>query len=326
MITSSNSAVMQCQWNGEVCQKVLSITPVTQPNEIITIAGKSPGYINTLTTGIDFSNFYLKYVPTNVFSTFPAFQWLQIYNCSTTSLLTDSFTNCASLVSLAVMYGNIPYVSNGFAQACINTERIYLSNNNIEFIDKNAFRGLVKLNMVDMRSNKITCVPSDLFQPAPLMQNIFFHKNQIAGIDRNIFRNLKRLLNVYFDDNLIKYLPTFNLAQGNLNAISISLYRNPIIAIKPDFCSMFANRSLTYIDHFNIKNNNTDPNIPCISASSTLSQISRFECSSSASILQTCYANYAPTMLDTISCDLNPICIPGSIWYKLLDFLKTLPF
>lgn len=326
MISSSDSAVMQCQWNGEVCQKVLSITPVTQPNEIVTVSGKPTGYVNTLTTGIDFSNFYLKYVPTNVFSTFPAFQWLQIYNCSTTSLLTDSFTNCASLVSLAVLYGNIPYVSEGFAQTCGNIERIYLANNNIEVIDKNAFRGLVKLNMVDMKSNKITCVPSDLFQPAPLMQNIFLEKNKIAGIDRNLFRNLKSLLNVYLDDNLIKYLPKLNLAQGNLNPMGISFYRNPIVAINPDFCSTFTNRSLNYVDNINIKMNTDPGNIPCLPVGSTLSQISRFNCISSANVLQSCYANYLPSMPDTIACELNPICIPGSVWYKLLDFLKNLNF
>jgi Leucine-rich repeat (LRR) protein len=322
----SNSAIMQCQWNGDVCQTVLSITPVTQVNEVVTVSGKPFGYINTLTSGLSFTNVYLKYVPTNVFSTFTAMKWFSMYNCSTTALMTDSFTNCAVLESISISFGNIPYVSEGIAQTCINVRSVYLRSNNIEAVDKNIFCGLVNLNMVDFTYNKLTCLPPDVFQTAPMLQNIFLEYNKIAGIDRNLFRGLKSLLNVYLSYNLIRYLPTLNLTQGNLNPTGISLYGNPIFAIKPDFCSTFSTRSSSYNDLINLKQSTDLNNIPCLPVGSTFNQITKWNCASSASILQSCYANYSTTMPDLVPCELNPVCIPGSAWFKLLDFLRALSF
>jgi len=317
---------MQCQWNGDVCQTVLSVTPVTQVNEIVTVSGKPFGYINTLTTSMSLTNFFLKYVPTNVFSTFTGIKWFAMNNCSTTALMTDSFTNCAFLESISISGGNIPYVSEGIAQTCINIQRVWLRNNNIESIDKNIFRGLVNLTMVDLMYNKLTCLPPDVFQMAPMLQNIFLDYNRIAGIDRNLFRGLKSLLNVYLSYNMIRYLPTLNLTQGNLNGMGISFYGNPIFAIKPDFCSTFSKRSVAYNDLINLKLSTDLNNIPCLPVGSTFNQIKSWNCASSASILQSCYANYSTAMPDLVPCELNPVCIPGSAWYKLLDFLRALSF
>ncbi|XP_070504343.1 leucine-rich repeat-containing protein 70-like [Chironomus tepperi] len=326
MISSTNSAIMQCQWSGDVCQNVLAFTPVTQVNEMITVYGQPVGYVNTLTNNMALTNFFLKYVPTNIFSTFTGIKWFSMTNCSTTALMTDSFKNCASMESFSISGGNIPYVSEGIAQTCINIKSVWLRSNNIEAIDKNAFKGLVNLNMIELTYNKLTCLQPDVFQTSPLLQNIFLEYNAIAGIDRNLFRGLKYLLNVYLSYNMIRYLPTLNLTQDNANAMGISLYRNPIIAIKPDFCSSFATRSASYNDLINLKNYNDPVNIPCLPAGSTFNQITKWNCASSVSILQSCYNNYTAAMPDLVSCELNPVCVPGSVWYKLIDFLRTLSF
>lgn len=82
--------MIECNWNGETCLSVLSMTPVTQPNDVVTISGRPTGYINTATTIVGFNNLAMNYIPPSLFSVFTKLSDINIMKCSTTNLVTDN--------------------------------------------------------------------------------------------------------------------------------------------------------------------------------------------------------------------------------------------
>jgi len=321
MTSLTNTAEITCEWNGEVCT-LSSITPVTQPNETITVAGKPANYINTATSNpkLYMKRPYLSYVPTRMFYIFPNITEFAITSCSPkTTLMRDSFVNCASLLQLNFNFANISNIPEGFAQSCTNIKRLVFSYIGLETIDKNAFKGMINLEALYIFYTKLSCLPPDLFQTTPNIQQIIITNNKVSAIDSSSFRNLPKLKFIQMEDNLISYLPTFNLTGTSIlyGPFESRFYGNPIYAIKPDFCNIFNSRPaqpVGYVDYFDITE------IKCLQSTNQRVAIEKSNCQTMASRLQNCYSNWTLSMSVSVTC--APPSPWSSIWQQLLDFLN----
>jgi len=320
LLTSlTNAAEITCQWNVEICT-ISSMTPVNQPNETITIAGKPANYINTATkypSLFMMRQVYLSYVPTRMFYIFPnIIDFVMVSSSPTTTLVTDAFVSCTSLVKLYIQHANVSNIPAGFAQSCINMKKLMLYSNEIQTIDKNAFKGLMNLMELYLNDNKISCLPPAVFQTIPNIQFIILMNNRISAIDSTLFRNLPKLHTIKIENNLISYLPTLDLTGSATQSenFQITLHANPIYAIKPDFCNVFNSLPASLSASIGVSV------IKCLPSTHT-TIIDKFNCQSAmASYLQKCYSNW------TLSMSVSVVCVSprprSSIWQQLLDYLN----
>lgn len=326
---TTNSLVIDCQWNGEVCDSIISITPVTQPNEAVTISGKPANYISTATSSFALSERVFNYIPSGIFTVFPNLIGFAINNCQTTTLAAKINWNCAQLQNFFISNGIILNIPAGFLQTCVQLTVLHLSGNRIETIDKNAFKGLTGMTTLELSNNNLTCLHADLFQNLPNLRSIYLNNNKIKIINSGTFRNLSSMIYVNFAYNLLQYLPTFDLNGTSTQAYSyITFYSNPINAISPDFTSIYPKRSSLPSVQFSIAD------IPCLNypMNNGYYVIDPYNYKDVGRDIQKCHQNWTSSMTDNVLCGQGsvpattaaPSCPISSFWQQLLDYLKSL--
>jgi len=296
MISSANSAQITCQFVEKICN-VVSITAITQPNEVITISGMPSNYVNNTVQTIYFNSVNLAYFPTGIFKLFPNMAEVGM-NGYTSNLTPNSFSNCPNLFSIYIISGNIPSVPAGFAQTCSKVVKVYLMQNNIARVDRKAFIGLKNLVFLDLSYNKITCLPYDLFQNTPSLMSIWFSNNKITKLDVRLFKNLPNLGEANFRSNMITALPYFNLTTTGtspmVKGFNFFFDNNQISSINPNICNIFASRASHTMDSVYISNNPCVTNYPSI--------IDKYNCQQMAGLLRNCYSNWRATINFPITC------------------------
>ncbi|CAG9797832.1 unnamed protein product [Chironomus riparius] len=306
MISPSQSAIVECNWSTwspdvTYCMPY-NITPLSQPNEAITINGKPSNYIDPNVTALWFSDQVFNYMPSGLFILFPSLSLVNFERCKITSLTTDSIPSCGMLNSFGIRGETFPHIPAGLFQSCKSITFLNMANNNITTLDVDAFRGLTNITMLDLSYNKIACVPPGLFQHNPILSSIYLYQNLISAIDSNLFANLPNLNGIMLGNNLISFIPKMNLTGSNSTWLSIGFDSNPIYAITPDFCSIFEVRpeNHIYIYIFNTSCNPSDPN-------NMMSSISSSTCQNYTAQLQNCYANWTSSMANApVSCAVLP--------------------
>jgi len=301
------SAVLECSWNvinpEMIYCTAYNITPVTQPNEIITINGQPSDYVNPTTIDISFYNQVINYIPTALFTIFPNLESLHMINCGITTLMTDSIPNCGVLNTFFLQGGTFTSIPAGVLQSCTKLRSFDVDNTNAATVDVDAFRGLTNAISLGIINSKISCIPLGLFQHTPKLITVNFHSNMITSIDSNLFANLLFLSEINLSNNLITYVPVLNLTQSPVSAINLNT--NPINALAPDFCSIFVNR---LDDSFSIGFSGTS----CIPENSPANNVHFSTCQSSVTEFQSCYDNWTPSMNTPVSCPptLPPTTLP----------------
>ncbi|XP_070504369.1 uncharacterized protein [Chironomus tepperi] len=296
----TESTIVDCDWNGEICNRFVSITPVVQPNDVVSVSGKPAGYINTATTILGISDFVLNYIPPSLFTVFPKLSDFFIQKCSMTNLITDNFVNCADLQSLALEGGNFAIIPAGFAQTCTKILNLRMANNNILSFDVNAFQGLTGVRDLDLTYNNITCIPADLFQPLISVVTIHLEYNKITAIDSSTFRNLPKLMHANLKFNLLSYLPTLDVNGSSTQyPFTHCFENNPIYAVSPDFISTIVKRNFGPSDCFMMGGD-------LCSTTSKLYPIQTFDYQTSGLNLVNCYGNWTSSMNAPVTCAAQP--------------------
>ncbi|KAL7049569.1 hypothetical protein ACKWTF_003768 [Chironomus riparius] len=317
----ADSAEIGCEWFGESCSPT-SISPITQPNEAITVIGKPSNYVNTATRylHLDHLNPSLSYIPTRLFTIFQGVTTFTTKSSSSKlTLVTNAFANCNSLNKLSIYGAKISNVPEGFAQTCSNIITLLITNSGIETVDKNAFKGLTNLVELNMSYNQISCLPPELFMTVPNIKLIYFYGNRISALDSSLFRNLPKLIAINFMENSLTFLPSLDLTgTAQYERLIISVSDNPIRAFKPDVCNFFDSRPANFDDILVVIN------INCFKYNTAKEPvIQRSNCRTAliTKDLKNCYANWTSTMDAPVKCGTS--CPWSSIWQQILDYLKT---
>lgn len=296
LISSAYSAQITCQFNGDTCD-VVSATPVTRPNEVITVSGMPTNYINTATKMIKYNGAKLAFVPNGACRIFPNLNAISMMNCYTTKLLKDSFSICSNLMSMQIVTGNVPIIPAGVAQTSSKLMFLAFVQTNTVKIDRSALIGLTNLQSLSLSNNKIACVPFDLFQNTPNLVFIDFSANRITALDINLFKNLQLLQQANFANNMITSLPYFELSTTSIHPMSSDLNLNfdynQIRSINPNICGIINTRLAVHkMTKINILNTPCQNMVPYIDSGM---------CRQSG-YLQACYNNWRQMPYNPIRC------------------------
>lgn len=317
--------VIDCQWSGDYCTSIISITPATQQNEAVTFVGKPVGFISSATKNLQISNSPLNYLPPAIFTAFPNLIGLMINNYQKITFAANPNFSCAPLKNFYIYDGIVLNIPEGFLQTCSELGDLYLSRNAIETIDKNAFKGLTKLNTLQLENNNITCIPVDLFQNLPVLSTLLLRHNKIKVINSGTFRNLPSIIYINLEGNQIRYLPTFDFNGTSVKTQTVIGFQdNPIYAINPDFTSIYPKRGSLPDISFILSG------IQCIIDDGRFINLNSYM--SSGPYLQNCYQNWTSTMTDNVLCGQSsvpattaaPSCPIAPFWQQLINYLKSL--
>lgn len=91
-----------------------------------------------------------------------------------------------------------------------NSEFINLTDQNIDSINVDTFKGLNKLEILYLEKNNLRYLDSSLFKDLVNLKEIWLENNRIVSVDKNIFEGLTNLEIVCLKNNPISdAFPTF---------------------------------------------------------------------------------------------------------------------
>ena len=164
--------------------------------------------------------------------TMGAIKTLYINNNLFRSFKSMDFTFLANLTHLNLGSNPHAYPNEiaGHMKPLVNLVQIVLNNLSISSIDSNFFKQNIKLQYIDLSSNKINVLPYNTFSHLKNLSTLGFSGNQISVLDNRTFIGLNKLYVLYLSGNkLTEIAPrTFQ----NLSTLSIlSLTSNLISEI-----------------------------------------------------------------------------------------------
>lgn len=141
-----------------------------------------------------------------------------------TQIETRALENLPALTELRITKNNF-YNLTFRAVSCKKLQVLYLNNNNITFVDEEAFMDLPDLRILNMEGNKITVIEAVWFKYTPNLYEIFLSGNKISQINKGTFRYLKGTRNV--SDVLQNIAPNIYLENNGIKTIRNGAFEGP---------------------------------------------------------------------------------------------------
>jgi len=98
-------------------------------------------------------------------------------------------------------------------------KQLWLTANNIEGIDLNAFDGMMGIQVIDLKSNELTFFEAAPFERLNSLEQIFVENNKIESMDPNLFTRLPLLKTLAMVDNICVDENFYNM--GDVEAVDI---------------------------------------------------------------------------------------------------------
>lgn len=221
--------------------------------------------IDLETLDISYNNLVI--MPTNGFATLRRLRTLKINNNEISMLNDKALSGLRSLQKFDLSSNRIVALPpDFFKDQSQSIESILLGNNSISAlspglfsdlkqlntldlsynqltstsINKNTFKGLIRLVLLDLASNKITKLESEMFSDLYTLQILSLRNNLLENIDADTFSSLANLHKLLLSHNKIKYLDAYSL--NGLSVLSLfSIDNNVLTGIHPEAfrnCSM----------------------------------------------------------------------------------------
>ena len=153
------------------------------------------------------------------------------------------------LIAYKVRSCSIRTVNGNHFKGLNKLESLNLPYNEIESIDGDSFKDLTNLEDIDLSYNKIKTVDPHWFQSLETLLVFYIDHNKLEFLDEKIFDNLQNLRNITLTNNKLATIPA-NLFKNNLKLEWIWLNENKIQTISS---TMFDH--LKNLSRINLKNN-----------------------------------------------------------------------
>lgn len=141
------------------------------------------------------------------------------------------FINQEQLQELNLRNNNITYVDKDAFKSVNNLKLLYLSNNKIDDLPINLFDDNRSLQTLDLSGNSLTIVKNGTFNNQNELYKLDLHLNEIVTIETGAFDHLKSLIFLHLNYNAIDELPS-NLFEFNLNLAVLDLSYNRLRYLK----------------------------------------------------------------------------------------------
>ena len=156
--------------------------------------------------------------------------------------IVDSFPE---LIVFEVWNCSIKTVHGEHFKGLTKLEYLNLAYNEIESMDGDSFKDLTKLENLDLVHNKIRTINPNWFQSLETLRIFLIGRNQIELLDEKIFENLQNIEKIRLDYNELSTIPV-SLFENNLQLKDIYLDVNKIQTISS---TMFDHlKNLEFVD------------------------------------------------------------------------------
>lgn len=126
------------------------------------------------------------------------------------------------MTSLCIQGHKLPNVFSRVFQNVPNLNELFLSDNQIEFLDKDAFKLLKKVTRIQLSNNFIYDINPDTFYNNMDLTSVELNRNSLTTLPRYLFKTNKKLNYVDFSQNKIQFVhPEL---QNNLDSKSLKYF------------------------------------------------------------------------------------------------------
>ncbi len=149
---------------------------------------------------------------------------LNLNNNKIKALHLGTFQDASKLVwltELSLSNNDLTELLNGTFMGLIKLQWLYLSGNNISYLQSNAFGGLVCLDALDLANNLLTSLPAGIFYGLPKIRNIHLSSNQLLSISENLFNPEITELYLDLEDNNLTSLPNIFTGCSKLRELDL---------------------------------------------------------------------------------------------------------
>ncbi|KAG5673229.1 hypothetical protein PVAND_003293 [Polypedilum vanderplanki] len=156
-----------------------------------------------------------------------------------------------SIQEIHLKNNSISVLSPGLFGNLEQLQTLDLSVNQLtsSWINRSTFKGLIRLVLLDLSSNKITKLEADMFSDLYSVQILNLRNNLLENIDANTFASMSNLHKLLLSHNKIKYLDAYSLNGLSVLAL-LSLDNNILTGVHPE-----AFRNCSSLDVLNLNGN-----------------------------------------------------------------------
>lgn len=140
-----------------------------------------------------------------------------------------------SIQEIHLKNNSISVLSPGLFANLVQLQTLDLSMNQLasSWINRSTFKGLIRLVLLDLSSNKITKLESEMFSDLYTVQILNLRNNQLENIDANTFASMSNLHKLLLSHNKIKYLDAYSLNGLSVLAL-LALDNNVLTGVHPE--------------------------------------------------------------------------------------------
>jgi Leucine-rich repeat (LRR) protein len=181
------------------------ITVPDNQNAAISVGGvHQSGRGNNDVNQIMLTNSNIRFVITQLFSTFPNVEYFLINNGGLTRIQPNAFTNSRKLNQIVINRNpNLRIIEENSYAGLAQVQTLEVFSNGIEAIHPSAFSGLSSLSKLSLHQNKIRQLPANIFSSLSLLASIRLEDNLLTSLDGQVFVNNPRLTSINFQNNQI---------------------------------------------------------------------------------------------------------------------------
>lgn len=158
---------------------------------------------------------------------------IMINDNNISTLCSETIVNFPKLVLLELINSNIVHIEPGAFNNLSNGTILHLERNKLDAVHSGIFTGL-EITSLYLDENQISFINSDAFDNMPNLEVLSINRNSISDWNTEWFRQTPRLTYLYFNENKIKTLPANalkNLSEYVTNSTTLLLDNNRITDI-----------------------------------------------------------------------------------------------
>ncbi|KAF5308331.1 hypothetical protein FQR65_LT06222 [Abscondita terminalis] len=144
-------------------------------------------------------------------------EMIKIEQCRMEDIHPGAFMILPAINIILLRHNQLVYIKQGVFNH-LRVAKLYLSYNNISFIETEAFDDMPNLRLLNLDNNKLKKWNSDWFTNTPNIQTISFDSNELKTIPANAFNKLKNFhyTSIRLSNNNISYIHPRSFQKLNL--------------------------------------------------------------------------------------------------------------
>ena len=149
---------------------------------------------------------------------------IEIFHLQNNDLVRVVFGKMFSLKVLLLYFNKLEKITSRMFRSLGNLTTLWLNNNNIYYIEENAFQDLISMEELLLYSNKLSIIQQATFKNLPKLKSLSLRQNNISIIENYSFESLTSLQSLLLAENKLKTLSSLTFAR--LSSLEVLFLQN----------------------------------------------------------------------------------------------------